>query len=295
MITSMPAPPLAAACAAADLDPAGAVLLHQRANAVYHLPAARAILRLRHTRGSAEWQQRLASAVAVTSWLHAQGMPTICPLPVEQPVTVDGWTVTYWRYVPADDTEAPTTVLGELLAALHTLPAPPVDLVPTNPLGQVLADVEHADEEVLSSQQRDWLRARAEQISAAYATAALPLGSGLIHGDAHTGNLLRSSGRWLLGDWDSVSTGPRLQDLIPTLDGVRHFGAPASTWHELCRAYGVPSDLADRPGTQLLAQARELRSLAAYIRTAHRSDVRAELNKRLDTLMRGIPATWQAV
>jgi Ser/Thr protein kinase RdoA (MazF antagonist) len=291
----MPAPPIAAACATADLDIAGAVLLHQRANAVYHLPTAEAIVRLRHTRGSAEWQRRLASAVAVTSWLHQQGMPTIQPLPVEQPVTVDGWTVTYWRYVPADGAEPPTTVLGEILAGLHALPAPPVDLVPTNPLGQLLADVEHAGEEALSSERRDWLCTRAEQISTSYATAELPLGTGLIHGDAHTGNLLHSVDRWLLGDWDSVSTGPRLQDLIPTLDGVRHFGAPTSTWDELCRSYGASPDLADHPGTQLLAHARELRSLAAYIRTAHRGDVRAELNKRLDTLMRGIPATWQAV
>ena len=291
----MSTPPLIAACEAAGLDPSGAELLHLRANAVYHLPAAGVVVRLRHTRGSAEWQRRLASAVAATSWLYEQGWPAVSPLPVEQPVTVHGWTVTYWYYVPADGTRAPATVLGELLATLHALPTPPVDLVPTNPLGQLLADIEHADGALLDAERRDWLRTRAEQISSAYASASFPLSSGLIHGDAHTGNLLHSGDRWLLGDWDSVSTGPRIQDLIPPLEEVRHFGEPASTWHDLCRAYGVSSDLADHPGTQLLAQARELRSLAAYIRAAHRDDVRAELNKRLETLMKNTTAIWQAI
>ncbi|TDB84319.1 hypothetical protein E1264_25075 [Actinomadura sp. KC216] len=40
------------------------------------------------------------------------------------------------------------------------------------------------------------------------------LDHGLIHGDAHTGNVIPVRGGFVACDWDSVSLGPRAQDLI---------------------------------------------------------------------------------
>lgn len=290
-------PPLAAAAAAADLDLTGARLLHARANAVYHLPSAGAVVRLRHTRDSTEWPRRLASAVAVTAHLHRGGFATVQPLDVDQPATIEGWTVTYWRYVEFAPTagEAGTATLGRRLADLHARPLPPVQLEATNPLGAFPDDLEALGAAVLTPRQHGWLRDRAAQLAESYASADLPLGRGLVHGDAHTGNLFPTAAGWLLGDWDSVSYGPRVQDLIPTLDGVRHFGADPATWTQLCAAYGAPPDLAEDPGVRLLAEARELRSLAAYLRAAEQPAVRAELDKRLATLIDGTPSTWRAV
>lgn len=295
----MPAtPPLQAAAAAANLPVEGARLLHNRANAVYHLPAADAIVRMRYTRASATWERRLASAVGVAAWLAERRYPTIEPLPIrQQPVTINGWTVTYWQYVnlDADAPWATAADLAYLLRDLHALPDPPVALVPTNPLGSLLDDLAHA-EAALTDQQRDWLANRAAAIATAYPTTPMPLGVGLIHGDAHGGNLLAVRGSYLVGDWDSVGYGPRAQDLIPTLDGVRHFGQPRTDWTGLCAAYGIEPGIEDHPGFQLLAQAREIRSLAAYIRAAPgRPDVEAQLNIRLNTLMTGQPAIWHAI
>lgn len=289
-------PPLASACRAAGLDFADARLLHARANHTYYLPRAGVVVRLRHTRGSADWVRRLDTAVQVTAWLVARGFPTVEPGPAPA-VTIDGWTATFWRYLPVDPALPPVgaTQLAELLRRLHAQPDPPVRLAPTNPLGALVADLDHADR-VLTDAQRDWLRARAARISDRYPRTPMPLGRGMIHGDAHVGNLFPADGRYVLGDWDSVSYGPRAQDLVPTLDGVRHFGRPRSEWVELCAVYGVDPDIEHHPGMRLLCAARELRSLAAYIRSAPgRPDIRAELTKRLRTLMDGTPARWQAV
>jgi aminoglycoside phosphotransferase (APT) family kinase protein len=278
------------------LETDGVYLLHERANAVYHLPEAGAVVRLRRTRGSSEWQQRLASAVQVTAWLASRGFPTVVPMPLRQPVSIDEWTVTFWHYVPFDDTAPPAdpAVLGRLLRELHSSPAPPVELADTNPLGSLLDDLEQ-EGPALAAEQRDWLRERAAQIAAAYPTTDMPLGRGMIHGDWHAGNLFPHEGTYLVGDWDSVSWGPRAQDLVPALDGVLHFGEPRSNWIDMCGAYAVDPDIQDHPGVRLLTQARELRSLAAYIRSAARPPVRAELRKRLRTLMDGATETWQPV
>lgn len=289
-------PPLEQAAAAAGLDARGARLLHARANAVYLLPRPGIVVRLRHTRGSLEWQRRLACAVSVARWLNGLDFPAVAPLDLIQPVTINGWSVTFWRYEVFNESlpDPSPADLARLLRQLHDLPAPPFDLPITDPLGALPADLNHAGD-VLSDEQRDWLRQRVTDVASAYPSIDIPTSRGLIHGDAHTGNLFPVGTRYLLGDWDSVSAGPRAQDLVPTLDGVRHFGSLPADWHAFCRAYGIDPDIKDHPGIQTLCQARELRSLAAYIRAADRPEVAAELAKRIHTLMTGDNAVWRAL
>ncbi|MEO3861339.1 aminoglycoside phosphotransferase family protein [Acrocarpospora sp. B8E8] len=288
--------PLDQVCAVAGLDSNSARLLHSRANAVFHLPQAHAVVRLRQTGGSGEWKRRLSLAVEMTRWLHHHGFPTVTPLPVQQPITVGEWTATFWTYIAVDEQSvAPSSSdLGALLRALHELPAPPVDLLATNPLGSLLADLSRSDL-TLPVGQHDWLREQGRRLLAEYESAALPLGQGMIHGDAHPGNLLASGGRYLMIDWDSISYGPRAQDLVPTLMGVLRFGRPPANWVALCDAYGVDPGIQDDSGVLLLCRARELRSLAAYLRAADHPGVRAELDKRLSSLMDGINERWRPI
>lgn len=287
-------PPLDAVCEWAGLTPIGARLLHQRANAVYHLPHDGAVVRLRQTHGSAEWERRLASSTRVTRWLSDRSYPTVEPLCID-PISVDGWTATFWIYVSftTDVPIAGQARLAGMIRQLHEEPVPPFDLSQTNPLGSLLEDLEEADHS-LTDEQRVWLKTQAGQIVQAYPSTPMPLGTGLIHGDAHSGNVFPTIRGYLIGDWDSVSIGPRAQDLVPTLDGVRHFNRPYSDWREFCSEYGADPSLVEDPGMQLLLRARELRSLAAYIRSAERPDIRVELDKRLRTLMLNERAIWRA-
>ena len=97
----------------------------------------------------------------------------------------------------------------------------------------------------------------------------------------------------MLGDWDSVSHGPRELDLVPTSMWHR-FGRPRAEWHQFCAAYGISPD--DLPGLPLLQQLRELHGLAAYVRNATSPAFRAELSTRIISLRTGGSARpWQAL
>ncbi|MET7335350.1 phosphotransferase [Nonomuraea sp. NPDC005650] len=290
----MTSPPLGAASARLGLKADGARLLHLRANAVYHLPGPNAVLRMRHAPGNRQALQRLDSAIRTTRWLADEGFATIEPLPVDQPVTVHGWIATAWRYVSgtARSASAPHD-LAVLLRDLHTRRAP-IDVPALQPLGTLHADLtQHATE--LPEEHHRWLLRRCVEIEQDYRQLTPPLGEGLLHGDAHTGNLFRDCDRWVFGDWDSIAHGPVLSDLVPAMMQHRRFGRSRADWISFCRDYGIDSDVEDHPAAATLRAARELRSLAAYLRASHQPEVRVELQRRLTSLVEGTPATWRPV
>ena len=286
-------PALAAASAHARLDARGATVLHIRANAVYHLPREGVVLRVRSVPEPAdEVLERLTAAVGVTRWLRAQGFPATEPLDVDQPVVVDGHVATFWRYVPVTSGGGRDVItLGRLIRRLHSLPPPAVTLPAADPLGSLRTDVRHSA--CLSATEREWLLARADELEQQAASARWVLGTGLVHGDAHVGNLLHSPGGVVLGDWDSVSNGPRELDLLPT-SMWRRYGRPSAEWDKFCAAYEVNPD--DLPGLPLLQQLRELHAVAAYVRNAADPAFRAELTRRIASLQAGTYAVpWRAL
>ena len=284
---------LLAATAQAGLDPRDAALLHIRGNAVYHLPHESAVARLRPAPGSLdEVLERFTAAIQVTRWLHAHGFPATEPLDVDQPVTVAGHVATFWRYVTVTGGERRDVLaLGRLVRRLHELPQPPVVLPAVDPLGSLLTDVEHSG--ALTSAEREWLLARADELERQYPHTRWALGTGLVHGDAHVGNLLHAAGGVVLCDWDSVSYGPREMDLLPTSMWHR-YGRPRAEWDQFCAMYHVDPD--DLPGLPLLQQLRQLQALAAYVRNASDPAFRAELTRRIASLQSGDHAMpWRAL
>ncbi len=288
-----PATALAAACATAGLDADGAEVLHDRANTVFKLAGQPVIARLRYTRGSAAWTARLAASVRVTAWLHQLRFPTVWPADVAQPVAACGYLVTFWHYLAsAGPSREDVTSLGHLLRRLHTLqPEPPVTLPAASPLSSLPEDTERCD--WLDSSQRSWLLSRFEELQEQYQSVTWTLGRGLIHGDAYAENLIHTRGGAVLSDWDSVSYGPREQDIVPA--SIRHrFGRPVSEWHQFCGAYGVSPD--DLPGLGVLRQMRELRTLVPYIRSTGKPAAQAEASRRIADLMSGTQTEpWHAL
>jgi len=234
--------------------------------------------------------ERFTAAIRVTRWLRAQGFPAIEPLDVDQPVTVPGHVATFWRYVTVTGEGRDVTALGRLVRWLHELPPPAVVLPAADPLGSLRADVEHSG--AITTGEREWLLARAGELERQVPSARWVLGTGLVHGDAHAGNLLHAPGGVVLCDWDSVSNGPRELDLLPTSMWSR-YGRPRAEWDEFCAAYHVNPD--DLPGLPLLQQLRELQALAAYVRNAADPAFRSELSKRIASLQTGTPTPWRAL
>jgi aminoglycoside phosphotransferase (APT) family kinase protein len=281
---------LTTACAQAGLSADRACILYQRANTVYRLPATPYVARVRPG-GSAALQQRMSASVQVTRWLHTMGFPAVRPADVDQPVITSGHIVTFWHYLPA--VESPgydVASLARLLRQLHQLPPPPVRLPQTSPFGSLAHDARRCA--WLTSQQRSWLLARCADLEHQYTATTWTQGSGLIHGDAYTENLIHTRDNVVLSDWDSAGHAPREQDLVPT-SIRRRFGLPQTAWEEFCRLYGV--DPACLPGFPLLERIRELRTLTAYLRSNH-PQARAEISHRLTDLMTGTQHhPWQGL
>lgn len=283
---------LEAAAACVPLSTRDAVVLHIRANAVYHLPGDGVVARIRFAPASQDAMVgRATAAVQVTRWLISQGFPAAEPLDIDQPVTVPGHVATFWRYQADTGNRPDTAALGRMIRRLHSLPPAPVPLPLANPLGSLRADL--AATAAVPDRQRRWLLARADDLEHQYRDCRSVLGTGLVHGDAHTGNLLPAPGGLVLIDWDSAGHGPRELDLVPASLGFRFGRAPAE-WQAFCAAYGTdPSRL---PSLPLLQGLRELQALAAYVRNADNPAFRAELNKRITSITTSNHAgPWQAL
>jgi hypothetical protein len=280
---SSPAQALAIACPAVGLDSAGAEVVYERANTVFKLAGVPVVARVRYTRGSDAWMERLTASVKVTGWLHEHGFPTVRPADVQQPVEADGYLVTFWHFVeairaPWEDVES----LGRLLRRLHSIETPPIRLPAASPLGSMPEDTSRCT--WLDNSRRTWLLGRLDKLQRRYESTTWVLGCGLIHGDAYAENLIQGRDGVLLGDWDSVSCGPREQDIVPTSIRYR-FGRPAAEWDRFCTAYGV--DPGGLPGLGVLREMREVRTLVPYIRSTERPAAQAEATRRIDDLMSG--------
>lgn len=276
-----PAEALVTACASVGLNGDGAQVLHDRANTVFKLGGQPIVARLRYAPPPSPWIDRLSVSVRVAAWLNTIGFAAVCPLDVEQPVLTHGYLVTFWHYLeaaepPWEDVDS----LGHLLRGLHKLPAPPLDLPAASPLGSLPEDTERCA--WLTDTQRSWLRARYQELQHQYAVTTWALGCGTIHGDAYPENLIHTRDHVVLSDWDSVSYGPREQDIVPVSIRYR-FGHRKAEWDQFCAAYDVrPADL---PGLTVLRQMRELRTLGPYIRTTDHAKAQAEVSRRIADLM----------
>lgn len=280
---------LHSACAHAGLRSVDARLIRLYASAVYHLPGEAAVVRIAPAITSASIRQRETS-IHVTRWLAGLGFPTVEALDIDQPVIANGCLVTFWQYLPQNGSPLRPVDLGHLLRELHSLPAPLVPLTEYEPLATVRRAIRGS--RALNAADRRWLLDRCDELTAAYMQLAFVLPHGLIHGDAYRGNLLRSGADAVLADWDSVSTGPRELDLIPTMQAHR-FGLARSEQDTFVEAYGY--DVTQWDGYPVMLDIRELHTLTALLRNGH-VDARAhaELKLRLTSLICGDGRSWHA-
>ncbi|NKY33858.1 aminoglycoside phosphotransferase family protein [Nocardia speluncae] len=284
---------LSAACRLAGIPADDAELLHAHSNSVYHLPSANVVARIN---GNDHAGLRAKASLTITRWLADHDLPVTEPA-LDHAIDIAGSTVTFWTYYPQHRTDRPSPQhLGEILAHLHTLPAPPFPLPDYQPLiGLVSILTTDITPTVLSAADRRWLCEQAEQLIAEYRTQPTLLGRGMVHGDAYTGNTLWAGGTVLLGDWDETSIAPRELDLANTVQ-ARRFGLPEADIDAFLRAYG--RDPRGEPLFDALVSMRDLHTLTSYIRRAQRGDIRAqaELTTRLQSLQDPtMPERWVSV
>lgn len=281
-------------CHAFGADPADARLLHARSNAVYLLPREQLVARLAPP--TPLQQERARTVIAVTRWLADQPEPVaLAPSPGDHPVVTEHAVATFWPYRPTS-TSASLKDVGELLRRLHLLPEPPFAVPRYRPLHRLreALTIDGARREMsLSHEDLAWLADRAAMLTEQFASIDSPLGTGLVHADAHTENAVAEAAGWRLIDWDQACIAPRELDLVSGLPD--HFHTPDEDRRALLNAYGF--DLTTWPQWTVLRDITELHSLSAYIRLAPSNpEMASELRRRVRSLRTGDRAVqWRAV
>ncbi|MEV4420874.1 aminoglycoside phosphotransferase family protein [Patulibacter sp. NPDC049589] len=229
-------------------------------------------------------------------FLAARGFDAVRPLAVEQPVDVDGHRVTAWEWIPHDPSVVTDgAAFGQLLRGFHDVtadldaPLPgwgALELIAAR-LGGLHRNPNFSAEELATLEHvRAGLVTRLDELA-----TTTPFG--VVHGDAHPGNVLTESGtgRTVLADFDLIGRGPRAWDLAPAALHPRRYGADPAWWDAVRRGYGCPED----DSWAVCLRVRELAS-AAWLFAAEDPDAPAR-SAEADVRMRAFtgepdPPVW---
>jgi Ser/Thr protein kinase RdoA (MazF antagonist) len=272
------------ACAATGLSASGARLLRLGSNAVYRL-AAPVVVRIARPDADPGSARR---TIAVARWLQSAGYPAVRAIDVDQPVIIDGHSVTFWEALSDDGSEYATIgEVAEVIARLHKLSVPEnLHLPDLRPFEN--ADSRIAGSEWLSSGDRDYMTGELARLQDEYSRLEFVLPRGVIHGDASIGNVLRDQhGNPVVIDLDGFAVGPREWDLIQTALYYDRYGWHTREEYEtFVRVYGY--DIMQWPGYPVLADAREFIQVTWIVQKAGESKKTSdEARKRVRALRSG--------
>jgi hypothetical protein len=242
-----------------SVDDADARLLRLTNNAVFALPAAGLVVRITRTH---RLHARVHKVAALGVWFEQVDAPTIRLADgIDQPIADEDLLATVWRFVAPHEPSPDAGDLGIALRAFHGLGTPPLHLPAWDPIGDARSRLD--DAEGLPDGDRDYLLAWCDRLEPHLRQFAASIEPGLVHGDAHEGNLLRDeSSRVLMCDFDATCIGPWQVDLVPPPANEARFG-PTGGHSKLAAAYGY--DITQDPSWPLLQEARELKMIAAAV------------------------------
>lgn len=276
---------LTEACASVGISATGAELIRLGENAVFRLDTHPAVIA--RVGRSLDRRSDFEREVEIARWLNANNVPAIRALPIPQPASAGGRVVTFWEAATGEPEFGTVTEFADLLRRFHALGTPPdIHLPQFDPLHRVGERIERAT--ALTSDDREFLLRRKEELATQYRTLRFVLTGGPIHGDANVGNTLRNeNGQALLADLDGFSIGPREWDLILTAIYYDRFGwHTADEYHAFAATYGY--DVMAWEGYEKLADVREFSMVTWLAQNAGaNTDVSAELRKRLVALRSG--------
>ncbi|WP_225991233.1 phosphotransferase family protein [Actinomadura montaniterrae] len=275
---------LTRACQAVGLPPEGAHLMRLGSNAVYRVNGS-VIARISHRGTDTQESER---AIAVARWLESADYPAVRAIDVKQPVIVDGRPVTFWLAVTdGPDDWATTDEIAGVIRKLHSLDAPPdLNLPPLEPFAKASERIKRSA--ALKSESREFLLQRLGELKDEWLKLNFELPTGVIHGDASVGNVLRDrNGIPTLMDLDSFATGPREWDLVLTALYYQHFGwHTRSEYEAFANTYGF--DVMTWSGYPVMRDIREFLMVTWLAQKADENEETAtEAAKRIETLRTG--------
>jgi hypothetical protein len=281
-------------CRQIGADPRHAELIKYTINAVYKLPP----YVVRMGRGVHSGRRIVATATA----LARAGLPTVrlADGVGPQPIRAGRWTATVWQYVQTTGRTPEPVDLAAPLRAIHALSTVDTVVHPWDPVRKARGRITAAGDLTGPAFQtlREWSRAelrlevdalltalyeRCDALERDLATARPHLPPGVIHGDAHTGNLLVTGTGVVICDLDSTGTGPREWDLTPSAHGATRFGRSRVAYDAFAAAYGF--DIMTWRGWPTMRAIRDLQCATSTLGTFDgRPDVARQLAHRVRTL-----------
>jgi Ser/Thr protein kinase RdoA (MazF antagonist) len=289
------------ACRTTGLSHSGLKLVRFGTNAVFEVCGAHVALRLRRP-GTAP--SEIEQQVAFAKWLAENDFPVNRPV---EGLTVlheglDGAVASFWEWIDDDrGGRIDTRELGALIRRFHDL-TDECPMAAAFPQWDAIAEIEQRiwalEQEAgrwLPRTQldliRQWLRENESELNG----VDWRLPTGLIHGDAHTGNVLAiRSGGGLLIDLDAVTRGHREWDLVPTAVSRLRFRDDMDSISEFATAYGF--DLLNWSGWPAMRRLRELYMTSWLMTVASSRERQDEVNHRMNCLRaHDEESRWHAV
>ncbi|WP_435060467.1 phosphotransferase family protein [Streptomyces sp. bgisy060] len=255
-------------------------------NQIWRLPGQRVIVRIAREGQSAA----AAREVRVARWLDQENVPAVRLIDVDQPVEADGRPVTFWVELPPQEHGSVEDV-ARLLAQLHSLPIPDIELGHLDPFVRVRERLQAAT--TIGDDDKEWLHGLHCDLVVAWAERPAGLPDRAVHGDAWPGNIVRTVDGVLMMDLERFSVGPPEWDLVSTAVRAKTTGAvSAREYDRFCAVYG--QDVTAWEGYPILARARELRMVTyAAQHAASNADWRSQAQHRIDCLRgRSGPRPW---
>ncbi len=230
-----------------DLD-----LLRFGENALYAYRDRGLVLRVARPQARAD---HVARTVDFVVRIAARGMEVTEPAAVpgvRQPVVTSTGVVTLWVYYETDpDCRVTPRELGGLLRHFHDLATLEKALVgPWKPFALIRARLDGARRDGIEQDLVDPLGALLVSLESRVPDLTSELGTGVMHGDMHYGNVMCLPGhRLLLIDFDQICRGPLEWDLVPNLVTYRRFGMSDEDYGEFSSAYGYDLRVSPHVGT----------------------------------------------
>jgi Ser/Thr protein kinase RdoA (MazF antagonist) len=234
-------------------------LLRLGENALYRVMDTDLLLRV--TRAGTTLKE-VARTVAAAATLRAHGVPVCEPVGQYEPMVLGDGVVSVWRfYTERPDSQSNFADFGRVIRRLHENSHELVPVLPAwNPFDKIYRRLRVAAAAGVPSEWVSDLTGRAGDLEKVLADFEPALSEGVIHGDAHAGNLINSMDGPILIDLDDLANGPRDADFVPTLVQLRRFGLATERWLDFTSGYGLadPWILHNSP----LVRLRELFMLA---------------------------------
>jgi hypothetical protein len=264
------------ACAQVGLSTVGAELLRGHTNAVVRLHTAPVVVKIARKGTPVETVER---TVAFVRWLTDQGFPTVPLAPgIDQPQIIDGHPVTFWTYLPQNNTSVHAVDLAEPLRALHELTEPPVQLRGLDNVAAIRRSL--AAITTLPGEDLQFLDQRTSELETALTQVAFELPAAVAQGDPQHRNALRDGQSTVLCDWDTVAFGQPEWDLVTVEIHCRRFGYEPEHYQQFADAYGF--DVRSWSGYPVLRELRELRMITTNARKAnHTPGTLTEVRRRI--------------